>query len=79
VLGDATLLSLASEYGLSVAQLVLRWHLQRGIAVIPKSNSTARITENSMVFGFELSEDHMSLISGLNKNYRTGVDPNDRN
>jgi hypothetical protein len=32
-----------------------------------------------MVFGFELSEDHMSLISGLNKNYRTGVDPNDRN
>lgn len=79
VLGDATLLSLASEYGLSVAQLVLRWHLQRGIAVIPKSNSTARITENSMVFGFELSEDHMSRISGLNKNYRTGVDPNDRN
>ena len=79
VLGDATLLSLASEYGLSVAQLVLRWHLQRGIAVIPKSNSTARITENSMVFGFELSEDHMALISALNKNYRTGVDPNDRN
>ena len=79
VLDDPTLVSLSGEYGVSVAQLVLRWHLQRGIAVIPKSNSTARITENSRVFGFELSDDHMALISGLNRDYRTGVDPNDRN
>ena len=79
VLDDLTLLSLSAEYGVSVAQLVLRWHLQRGIAVIPKSNSTARITENSRVFGFELSDEHMAVMSGLNKDYRTGVDPNDRN
>jgi 2,5-diketo-D-gluconate reductase A len=79
VLADEVLIALAEEYEVSVAQLVLRWHLQRGITVIPKSNSTARITENSHVFGFELSEGHMSLISGLNRNYRTGVDPNDRN
>lgn len=79
VLDDPTLVSLSGEYGVSVAQLVLRWHLQRGIAVIPKSNSTARITENSRVFGFELSDDHMAVISGLNRDYRTGVDPNDRN
>jgi 2,5-diketo-D-gluconate reductase A len=79
VLEDVPLIGLAHEYGISVAQLVLRWHLQRGITVIPKSNSTARITENSDVFGFELNTEHMALISGLNKDYRTGVDPNDRN
>jgi diketogulonate reductase-like aldo/keto reductase len=62
-----------------VAQLVLRWHLQRGIAVIPKSNSTTRITQNAQVFGFELSEEHMALISGMNRDYRTGLDPKDRN
>lgn len=79
VLGDESLAELATEYGVSVAQLVLRWHLQRGVAVIPKSNSTSRITENSQVFHFSLSDDAMAIISGLNRNYRTGVDPNDRN
>lgn len=79
VLDDPTLISLAEEYGVSVAQLVLRWHLQRGITVIPKSNSTARITENADVFGFTVMDKHMSVISALNRDYRTGVDPNDRN
>jgi 2,5-diketo-D-gluconate reductase A len=79
VLDDPSLVSLAGDYGVSVAQLVLRWHLQRGIAVIPKSNSTTRITQNAQVFGFELSEEHMALISGMNRDYRTGLDPKDRN
>lgn len=79
VLDDPTLVALAADYGVSVAQLVVRWHLQRGITVIPKSNSTARITENSQVFGFELSDAHTELISAMNRDYRTGVDPNDRN
>jgi 2,5-diketo-D-gluconate reductase A len=79
VLQEPALQELAGEYGVSVAQLVVRWHLDSGVAVIPKSNSPARITENADVFGFTLSEEHRSMISALNKNYRTGVDPNDRN
>jgi diketogulonate reductase-like aldo/keto reductase len=71
--------ALAVEYRVSVAQLVLRWHLQLGVAVIPKSNSTDRITQNADVFGFSLSPEHLQVISSMNKNYRTGVDPNDRN
>ena len=79
VLEDPVLVRLAGEYGVSVAQLVLRWHLQRGVAVIPKSNSTERITQNSQVFHFSLSPEHVAEISHLNRDYRTGVDPNDRN
>lgn len=79
VLEDPVLVRLAGEYGVSVAQLVLRWHLQRGVAVIPKSNSTERITQNSQVFHFSLTPEHVAEISHLNRDYRTGVDPNDRN
>lgn len=79
ILAEPTLTGLARAYDVSVAQLVVRWHLQRGVAVIPKSNSVDRITENSRVFDFTLSEADMAVISSLNKNFRTGVDPNDRN
>jgi diketogulonate reductase-like aldo/keto reductase len=79
VLDDPALVALAREYGVSVAQLVIRWHLQRGIAVIPKSNSTHRISENAQVFGFDITPEHMASISAMNRDYRTGVDPNDRN
>jgi len=79
VLDDPALVALAREYGVSVAQLVIRWHLQRGIAVIPKSNSTHRISENAQVFGFDITPEHMASISGMNRDYRTGVNPNDRN
>jgi len=79
VLDNPALVALAREYGVSVAQLVIRWHLQRGIAVIPKSNSTHRISENAQVFGFDITPEHMASISGMNRDYRTGVDPNDRN
>lgn len=79
VLDEPVLLDLAGHYGVSVAQLVLRWHLQRGVAVIPKSNSPARITENADVFRFVLEPEHVNVISALNRDYRTGVDPNDRN
>jgi 2,5-diketo-D-gluconate reductase A len=79
ILQEPALIDLACEHGVSVAQLVVRWHLDNDVAVIPKSNSTARITQNADVFGFTLSQEHRSMISALNKNYRTGVDPNDRN
>jgi 2,5-diketo-D-gluconate reductase A len=73
------LATLAEAYGKSVAQVVLRWHVQRGVAVIPKSNSKERILENMNVFDFELTEQQMSEITSLNTNFRTGVDPEDRN
>ena len=79
ILDDPTLVSLAGDYGVSVAQLVIRWHLQRGVSVIPKSLSPERIRSNSEVFSFELEASHMDLIASQNRNYRTGVDPNDRN
>lgn len=79
ILEEPTLVSLAERYGVSVAQLVIRWHLQRGISVIPKSLSPDRITSNADVFGFTLEDEHMELVGALNRDYRTGVDPNDRN
>jgi diketogulonate reductase-like aldo/keto reductase len=73
------LAELAKTHGKSVAQIVLRWHIQRGVAVIPKSNSMERITENMNVFDFALTDQEMNSISALNSNFRTGVDPEDRN
>lgn len=79
ILEEQMLADMASAKGKSVAQVVLRWHIQRGVAVIPKSNSKERIVENMDVFDFELSDQEMSAISALNQDFRTGVDPEDRN
>lgn len=79
ILEEEILTNLASQHGKSVAQIVLRWHIQRGVAVIPKSNSKDRIIENMNVFDFELSAAEVETITAMNKNYRTGVDPEDRN
>lgn len=79
ILEEPALVALAAEYGVSVAQLVIRWHLERGVSVIPKSLSPQRIESNADVFGFSLEPDHIALISSLNRDYRTGVDPNERN
>ena len=79
ILEEPMLEALAKMHGKSVAQVVLRWHIQRGVAVIPKSNSKERIIENMNVFDFELSQEQMASITALNTNSRTGVDPEDRN
>lgn len=79
ILEEQTLANLATKHGKSVAQIVLRWHIQRGVAVIPKSNSKDRITENMNVFDFELSAEEVEVINAMNTNFRTGVDPEDRN
>ena len=79
ILEEPMLETLAKKHGKSVAQVVLRWHIQRGVAVIPKSNSKERIIENMNVFDFELSAEEVSAITALNTNFRTGVDPEDRN
>jgi 2,5-diketo-D-gluconate reductase A len=79
ILEEDMLATVGSKYGKSVAQVVLRWHIQRGVAVIPKSNSKDRIVENMNVFDFDLSDEEMAAISALNSGFRTGVDPEDRN
>ena len=57
--------SLAEKYGKSIAQICVRWSLQRGYLPLPKSVTPARIKENADVFGFELEEEDMQLIAGM--------------
>lgn len=77
VLDDPVIGELAAARDRSPAQIILRWHLQRGSIVIPKSVTPERIEENFDVFGFTLSEAEMGRISGLDdpENGRTGSDP----
>ncbi|MDQ1721551.1 MAG: 2,5-diketo-D-gluconate reductase [Pseudonocardiales bacterium] len=75
VLNDPVILRLAETHGRTPAQVVLRWHLQLGNIVFPKSVDPQRMRENFDVFGFELSETDLGMISALNRDERTGPDP----
>jgi 2,5-diketo-D-gluconate reductase A len=75
VLGDPEIVTIAERTGKSPAQVVLRWHIERGDIVFPKSVTPARIRENIDIFDFELSAQDMETISALNKDLRTGPDP----
>lgn len=66
---------LAVKYGKTPAQIVLRWNLQHGVVTIPKSVSESRIRENANLFDFELSQEDMAKLDGLNRNQRFGPDP----
>ncbi|GAC58447.1 putative aldo/keto reductase [Gordonia hirsuta DSM 44140 = NBRC 16056] len=77
VLDDPVLLALAAETGRTVAQVVLRWHIQRGDIVFPKSVDPVRMAENFDIFDFQLTDHQMSLIDGLNKDRRRGPDPDE--
>jgi len=79
VLGDTTLAAIAADHEVSPAQVVVRWHLQRGDVVFPKSTHKERLVENLDVFGFTLSDDEVGLISALNKDLRTGPNPDQFN
>jgi 2,5-diketo-D-gluconate reductase A len=70
VLDDPTLAAIGKKYGKSVAQVTLRWHIQRGLITIPRANNPAYIAENIRIFDFELSKEDMTAISALNKNDR---------
>ena len=61
---------LAAKYGRTPAQIVLRWAVQRGTAVIPKTSKEERLRENIDIFGFNLSAEEMQQVAGLNKNRR---------
>ncbi|MHA8110541.1 aldo/keto reductase [Lactobacillaceae bacterium Melli_B4] len=75
VLQDSKIQKIADVHGKSNAQVILRWHLQRGVAIIPKSKNPDRIKENADIYDFELSDSEMKTIDALNKNERTGDDP----
>jgi 2,5-diketo-D-gluconate reductase A len=75
VLQDATIVEIARAHAKTPGQVVIRWHLQLGNVVIPKSVTPERIRENIDVFGFELGEAEMQAIAGLDRGMRTGPDP----
>ncbi|MCW2946097.1 MAG: putative oxidoreductase [Actinoallomurus sp.] len=75
LLKDDTITALADRHGKSSAQIILRWHLQTGNVVIPKSVTPSRIRENIDVFDFELSDDDLAAIARLETATRTGPDP----
>lgn len=80
LLDDLDLKKLAAKYGKTVAQVIIRWHLDRGFIVIPKSVTPRRIEENFGVFDFELAKEDIAEIAGLDrKDGRIGPDPDTAN
>jgi 2,5-diketo-D-gluconate reductase A len=71
--------SAAEAHGKTPAQVVIRWHLQRGHIVFPKSNGRERMAENFDVFDFALTDDEMSAITGLERDGRVGTHPDEFN
>lgn len=68
---------IGGKYRKSAVQVTLRWHLQSGIVVLPKSSSESRMIENLSITDFSLSDDEMEQINGLNRGERVGLDPDD--
>jgi 2,5-diketo-D-gluconate reductase A len=75
VLEDPTIKAIASRVGKTTAQVVLRWHIERGDIVFPKSMRPERIAENLDIFDFTLDGDDVAAISALNRDERVGPDP----
>jgi 2,5-diketo-D-gluconate reductase A len=75
LLSQPALQTLAGKHGKTPAQVVIRWHLQLGNVVIPKSKTPSRIQENFAVFDFQLDNDDMAAIADLETGVRTGGDP----
>lgn len=75
VLEDEVVTGIARVHYKTPAQVVLRWHIQHGLIVIPKSKTPERVAENIEIFDFELSDDDMRAIDGLNQDRRVGPDP----
>ena len=75
LLEDETLKSIAKKYSKSVAQLILKWGLQRGFINIPKSANKERILQNTQIFDFTITDEDMAEIFTLNNGWRSGADP----
>jgi 2,5-diketo-D-gluconate reductase A len=75
VLGEEAVLAIAAAHGVTPAQVVLRWHLQQGRIIIPKSVTPARISANLDILGFELSAAELDAVDALERDGRTGPHP----
>lgn len=74
-----TVVAIARKHGRTPAQVVLRWHIQTGNVVIPKSVTPSRIVENLDVFGFELDADDLAAFAALDEGKRLGPNPGEFN
>ena len=79
VLSDPVITEIAERLGKSAAQVTLRWHLQRGDIVFPKSVTRSRVEENFALFDFVLTEADIAAITALNRDERTGPNPDEFN
>lgn len=75
LISNPVLVDIGNKYGKSAAQVMIRWHVQLGNVVLPKSVTPARIRENLNVFDFELDADDLQRIAALEDGHRTGPDP----
>jgi 2,5-diketo-D-gluconate reductase A len=75
VVDDPVIVGVAERVGRTPAQVTLRWHIQRGDIIFPKSITRSRVEENFRLFDFRLSDEDMDAISALNRDERTGPDP----
>ncbi|MHC1480049.1 aldo/keto reductase [Frateuria aurantia] len=75
VLGDPRLQQIADKYGKNPAQVILRWHIELGLVVIPKSVTPSRIRDNADIFDFKLDAADLAVIAGFNQDQRIGPDP----
>jgi len=75
IFADPVVAAIAAELGRSRSQVVLRWHVQRGDVVMPKSVTPSRMAENAALFDFELSPEQMGRITALDRGTRIGPDP----
>ena len=79
VADDPVIRGIAEQLGRTPAQVTLRWHVQRGDVVFPKSVTRARMEENFAIFDFELDESQMAAITALDRGERTGPNPDEFN
>ncbi len=77
LLDDPVIAKIGENYGKSIAQVIIRWHLQHDLIVIPKSVKPERILENADVFNFALTAEEMKMIDGLNQDWRSGTHPDE--
>lgn len=76
-LNDDVICVLATKYGKTPAQIGLRWILQKGVAIIPKSTQEERILSNAQLFDFEIEPEDIAIIDTLNRNFRAASIPED--
>lgn len=72
---DQKLVEIAEKYSKSPAQILIRWCLQKGLVVLPKSSNPERIKENANVFDFEINDNDISLLDSFNENFRIAWNP----